>query len=128
MFNNTNVQLKLTVTDPTLFTNLTSGEIYEVITDEDGSCFLKGYYLCESYELVSIITLGEYEEPGFRVETVQKPDIIQLTRQELITIMEDAFIDGWKQCSDGDFYEPEDFLQDGSSETVTAIADIKAGA
>ena len=131
MFKHTNVNLKLTVTDPTLFINLTSGEVYEVITDEDGSCFLKGYYLCESDELVSIITLGEYEEPGFRVEVVKNPDIIQLTRQELITIMEDAFIDGWK-TQDHDWSGPEDFLRlhreyDESSETTVAIDDLKAG-
>ncbi|MCJ8478653.1 hypothetical protein MOO17_11490 [Escherichia coli] len=59
------------------------------------------------------------------------PNIIQLTRQELITIMEDAFIDGWK-TQNYDWSGPEDFLRlhkeyDESSETTIAIDDLKAG-
>lgn len=39
-------------------------------------------------------------------------DKIVLTRLELRTIMEDAFIDGWKQGEDSDWFDPEDFLKD----------------
>lgn len=35
---------------------------------------------------------------------------IHLTREELQTIMEDAFIDGWKQGQESDWYDAEDFL------------------
>lgn len=34
---------------------------------------------------------------------------IHLTREELQTIMEDAFIDGWKQGQESDWYDAEDF-------------------
>ncbi len=39
-------------------------------------------------------------------------DEITLTRLELKTIIEDAFIDGWKQGQDSDWFEAEDFLKD----------------
>ena len=54
---------------------------------------------------------------------------ITLTPLELITIMEDAFIDGWN-TKDCDWIGPEDFLSfskeyGDKSETTTAIEGIK---
>lgn len=54
---------------------------------------------------------------------------ITLTPLELITIMEDAFIDGWNK-NDCDWVGPVEFLAhykeyDDSSETTTAIEGIK---
>lgn len=37
-------------------------------------------------------------------------DKIVLTRLELKIIIEDAFIDGWKQGQESDWYDAEDFL------------------
>lgn len=44
--------------------------------------------------------------------TLPMNDKIVLTRLELRTIMEDAFIDGWRQGEDSDWFDPEDFLKD----------------
>ncbi|HCJ8320371.1 hypothetical protein JR325_gp102 [Escherichia phage tuntematon] len=131
MYNPTGILLKLTVTDPTLFTKLASGEVYEVMKDDDGWCYLCGYFLCDAEELESIVTKGFYEEPGFRVETTQKPDTITLTRQELITIIEDAFIDGWN-TQDNDWGGPEAFLEHHKAygefcETTVALDNLKEG-
>lgn len=61
---------------------------------------------------------------------------IHLTREELQTIMEDAFIDGWKQGQESDWYDAEDFLyyhttapvdEQTHSETTLALIDLKAG-
>ena len=61
-------------------------------------------------------------------------DKIVLTRLELKTIIEDAFIDGWKQGQESDWYDAEDFLHyhanpDGSeeetqSETTIALKNL----
>lgn len=53
-----------------------------------------------------------------------------LTTEELITILEDAFIDGWNTC-DNDWSDAEAYLRSHkeygeSSETTTAIDDLKA--
>lgn len=47
-------------------------------------------------------------------------DKIVLTRLELRTIMEDAFIDGWKQGEDSDWFDPEDFLKDHEDPVIIA--------
>lgn len=47
-------------------------------------------------------------------------DKIVLTRLELRTIMEDAFIDGWKQGQDSDWFNPEDFLKDHEEPVIIA--------
>lgn len=61
---------------------------------------------------------------------------IHLTREELQTIMEDAFIDGWKQCQESNWYDAENFLyyhmtvpvdEPTHSETTLALIDLKAG-
>lgn len=61
---------------------------------------------------------------------------IHLTRDELQTIVEDAFIDGWKQGQESDWYDAEDFLyyhmtapvdEQTHSETTLALIDLKAG-
>lgn len=59
---------------------------------------------------------------------------ISLTRLELKTIIEDAFIDGWKQCADSDWFLAQDFLEyytspDGAeeesqSETIVALKNL----
>lgn len=64
-------------------------------------------------------------------------DKIVLTRLELKTIIEDAFIDGWKQGQESDWYDAEDFLHyhvnpDGSeeethSETTIALKNLMEG-
>lgn len=56
---------------------------------------------------------------------------LTLTRLELITIMEDAFIDGWNK-NDNAWTDAEAFLAhhkeyDDSSETTIAIDDLKMG-
>lgn len=60
-------------------------------------------------------------------------DKIVLTRLELKTIIEDAFIDGWKQGQDSDWFNAEDFLYDHEEpfilektqcETVLAIKNL----
>ncbi|BBK09235.1 hypothetical protein [Klebsiella phage 05F01] len=55
---------------------------------------------------------------------------ITLTPLELITIMEDAFIDGWNKAEQNEWWDPKLFLElykeeGDSSETTTAIEDIK---
>lgn len=57
-------------------------------------------------------------------------DKIILTRQELVTIIEDAFIDGWN-TKDSDWYRAEDYLEhhkdyNESCETTIALDDIKS--
>ena len=64
-------------------------------------------------------------------------DKIVLTRLEIKTIIEDAFIDGWKQGQESDWYDAEDFLHyhvnpDGSeeetqSETTIALKNLMEG-
>jgi len=56
---------------------------------------------------------------------------VTMTRLELITVMEDAFIDGWNK-KDCDWYNPQDFLEahkqyGESSETTIAIDNLKEG-
>ena len=47
-------------------------------------------------------------------------DKIVLTHDELKTIIEDAFIDGWKQGQDSDWFNAEDFLQDHEEPAIIA--------
>lgn len=63
-------------------------------------------------------------------------DKITLTRLELKTIIEDAFIDGWKQGQESDWFNPEDFLEDHENlvvleetqcETAIAIQNLMKG-
>lgn len=54
---------------------------------------------------------------------------VTMTRLELLTIIEDAFIDGWK-THDNDWVGPEAYLEkhkeyNESSETTIAIDDLK---
>ena len=58
-------------------------------------------------------------------------ETVTMTRLELITVMEDAFIDGWK-TKDNDWSGPEDYLRlhkeySESSETTVAIDDLREG-
>ena len=58
-------------------------------------------------------------------------ETLTLTRLELITIMEDAFIDGWNK-NDNAWMDAEAFLAfhkeyDESSETTIAIDNLKMG-
>lgn len=59
-------------------------------------------------------------------------DNIPMTRGELITIIEDAFIDGWKKGEWSEWGSAESFLEhhkeeDDSSETTIALDGIKSG-
>lgn len=47
-------------------------------------------------------------------------DKISLTRLELKTIIEDAFIDGWKQGQDSDWFDVNDFLKDHEEPAIIA--------
>lgn len=47
-------------------------------------------------------------------------DKIVLIREELKTIIEDAFIDGWKQGQDSDWFNAEDFLKDHEEPVIIA--------
>lgn len=58
-------------------------------------------------------------------------EVITMSRLELIIIMEDAFIDGWK-TKDSDWASPEDYLElhkeyNDKSETTMAIDLLKEG-
>lgn len=63
---------------------------------------------------------------------VSLSDQIPMTRGQLVTIMEDAFMDGWRKGNWSEWGSPESFLefykQEGdSSETTTAIEGLKSG-
>ena len=45
---------------------------------------------------------------------------IVLTRLELKTIIEDAFIDGWNQGQDSDWFDVNDFLLDHEDPVIIA--------
>lgn len=65
------------------------------------------------------------------VERASLNDPIPMTRGQLITIIEDAFIDGWK-THDNDWVGPEAYLEkhkeyNESSETTIAIDNLKEG-
>lgn len=65
------------------------------------------------------------------VKRVSLNDPIPMTRGQLITIIEDAFIDGWK-THDSDWAGPEAYLKkhkeyNESSETTIAIDNLKEG-
>lgn len=65
-------------------------------------------------------------------KNVSLNDVIPMTRGELITVIEDAFIDGWKKSQWSEWIGPEEFLEehkdyDDSSETTIALDGIKSG-
>lgn len=127
--------VRITIHDSSLFTGLVSGERYMMEVDEDGDGIIGQYFALMDYEIAPFLESGFHNDPGFSLEylTMEQYDAketkIVLTPQELITIIEDAFIDGWNRAEDNDWYEAVDCLacrvEGQQCETALAIQNIK---
>ncbi|WNL63440.1 hypothetical protein [Citrobacter phage Tr1] len=129
--------VRITIHDSSLFTGLVSGERYMMEVDEDGDGIIGQYFALMDYEIAPFLESGFHNDPGFSLEylTMEQYDAketkIVLTPQELITIIEDAFIDGWN-TQDNDWASAEAYLEhhneyDDECETTIALKNLMEG-